>query len=131
MAMRMWPASMTVSGGGLVVNPPWGSRNASTSAPVRSRTWASRRVWPAIGDARRVDIDHDQFLLGRQVVGDGPSDAAPAAHDDVAFHAGDLLLHATPPEQIAQLPLDDRLQHHAEGVEHRPDTGQDQEDAED
>ncbi len=42
MAMITCPARITVSGAGLFVNVPSSSRSASTSAPVRSRTWASR-----------------------------------------------------------------------------------------
>ena len=51
MAMRVLPPASTVSGAGFVAKVPSSWRIASTNAPVRSRTWASRRVWPERAEA--------------------------------------------------------------------------------
>jgi hypothetical protein len=48
----------------------------------------------------------------------------------MARHAGDLALHAPPPEQFLDVALDHDLQHLGEGEEGGSDTDQDQDDGE-
>ena len=80
MAMITCPARITVSGAGLFVNVPSSSRSASTSAPVRSRTCASRIDVPAIVD----DGWHHELLEAELDV--------PLVHHDVE-ELGDVRLH--------------------------------------
>src|SRR5581483_5163773 len=84
----------------------------SIEHPVVGGVAKHGRVWH-LGDALSVAVDDHQLLFGRQVLGDGTADASPAADNDVTAHARDLPFHATPPIQVAQLTLDDRLEHHA------------------
>ncbi len=58
MAISTWPGEMRVSGGGFVMKPV-SPRRARTIAPVSWRTWASRKVDPAI-DKRFADLDLGQ-----------------------------------------------------------------------
>ena len=58
-------------------------------------------------------------------------DAAPAADDDVSVHCLDLSFHASSPEELAKVALEERFEHHAECVQGGADTDEDEDDRED
>ena len=62
------------------------------------------------GDPLAVDVDHDDVAArALHVVGDGPPDTTPAAHDDVPVHVSDPSIHPAPPDVLTQLTLHDEL----------------------
>lgn len=82
---------------------------------------------PVLG---RVDHDHRLPGLG-DLLGGGPADTAPAAHDRVVLQRVDVALHAASPPQVSELALQDELERERQGVEHGADAGQGQRHRED
>src|SRR5204862_3826796 len=77
-------------------------------------------------------IDHDDLAAGTgDVLGVGPADPAPSTDDDVVRHRLDVAFHAPPPNRVADVPLDQRLDQDAEGISGGADAGEDENRAED
>ena len=83
-------------------------------------------------EALEVAVDDDHALPGAgDVPGDRPPHPAPATDDDVVLQPVDVMVHASPPEQPAEVALDQRLDQHPERVEGGTDAAEDQRHRED
>src|SRR5262245_32390291 len=76
-----------------------------------------------------VDDEHLRAAAG-ELPGDGTSEAAVAAHDDVALHVIRSSLHRSSPEDVAKLSLQHQLGARREEVECTADPAQDDQDRE-
>ena len=96
MAMITSPGSMRVSDLGFVRKLPSGSRSASTSAPVRSRSALSPMVEPALTEVSRVLGSGGRFLAAERrttpgatgLASHGWTDAQAEAFADLCRAAG-------------------------------------------
>jgi hypothetical protein len=81
----------------------------------------------AVGEPADVAVDDDHLEPGlAEVLGDHPAHPTPAAHDHVPVHVGDVLVHAPPPHDLAQLSADHDLHHQGERVEDEGGADEDQ-----
>ena len=108
------------------------TRAAARSMPARAKDVVVGRVAADVeeladgGDPFRIGVDdHDVHPGLGQVTRRRPPDSAPAAHDDVPVETGDLLGHASPLHRVAELPFDEQLQRHGEGVQSGAHPGED------
>ena len=97
--------------------------------PAPPRPASPRTYGPVTRRSAGGGVHHHQVRPARPP-GDGLPDPAPAAQDHVAAHGPDPPFHPAPPEGAVQVPLDQGVNAHAEGIGGRGDPDEDQHDRE-
>ena len=105
--------------------PAWRSTSSLVASPSTQGVTVDR------GHPFGVAVHDHTWRPGvAELLGDGSTDPAPPAHDDVVAHRLDLLVHPAPLHGRSEVALDDELETDRERVQGRAHAGQDQHDRE-